>query len=124
MKAFWIALLAALIFSMGAPVQAETPLDMLKRVETEKPPPPVKMKTQQEICAELVRDASPKKCRGHYISMSYASQWRGVDRSSTHPLLLEVLTRGDDAVVCFGVVFLAIDNPADEWPCLALERSR
>ena len=118
-------LLVGLMLSPNTQAQAETPLDMLKRVEVQNPLPPAKNRTAEEICAERESNPSSGKCRGYYISNGYVPEWRGADRSQIHPVLIEGLTRGDDAAVCYAVIFLAIKSSMDEWsPCTDLQRSR
>ena len=102
--------------------QAINLLETLRHMEMQEPAQPPQGMAREEICAERASDPSSPKCRGHYLSMGYVAQWRGMD--GKHPVLAEVLTRDADAVVCFGTVTTSVDASMDALsPCTALQRS-
>src|SRR5215813_1648067 len=84
--------------------RAQGVLDTLRQMEN-KPAPAQSLSapTLKEMCLIAEREAGAAKCRGFYLSTNFVSEWRGVDSSSSHPFALEVLTRGDDAVLCYGL---------------------
>jgi hypothetical protein len=93
-------------------------------MEEQKELPPVKNATREDVCAFKARQEGSPKCRGHYLSNGYVTQWRGMDASWSHPPSFEVLVRGDDAVACFGAVMTTIEAAFDQWsPCITLQRT-
>jgi hypothetical protein len=102
MRAFGIALLTAPLTFASA--HAEQAMEIL-----------------ENACTEKEQVAGPVKCRRHFTSKGYSVQWQGTDTSITHHGLgFEVLTHGDDAVVCWS----AMIEVNDRSMCMALERKR
>jgi hypothetical protein len=81
----------------------------------------VLMNTLEKACAEKEQVAGPVRCRRHFSSKGYSVQWHGTDTSITHHGIgIEVLTQGDDAVVCWSS-WVAVN---DRSLCISLERRR
>ena len=109
-----VSLVTCLPAAQGA--RGETVLDRLQQATAGRPEPSI-----EQVCAAAEKDARLAKCRGHYLSDRYLVAWRGEDRSTAHPMPIEILVRGDVAVLCYGLP----NAQLDDWsPCIALQRNK
>jgi hypothetical protein len=72
-------------------------------------------------CEAALRQENSRllKCRGHYLSIGYAVEWRVHEPELSHPIVFVVLVRGDDAVMCINRVV----DEMNEWsPCTPMRK--
>ena len=113
-----VMLVTSLSFCLPAVhgARGETVLDRLQKASAEQPQASI-----EQICAAAEKDARLAKCRGHYLSDRYLVEWRGEDKNTAHPIPIEVLVRGDAAVLCHALP----NSQLDDWsPCIALQRNK
>lgn len=114
LKKVLFALLALLM--LEAPALSQGAWEQLQKPAVEPLPYRSPNKTRQAMCEEAIKWNGHAKCRGFYIADDFRPQWKGIQRDVTHGLLVEILVRGTDAVLCYNTTYYLDDLS----PCMPL----
>jgi hypothetical protein len=101
-KLGWVlALLAVMQAALPQVASAQGIYEELKRLQDQPPPSPPPSITREQLCEAAEQTPGLRKCRVSYVREGYKAEWRGIDRMMSHPLAVQILTRGNAGVLCF-----------------------